>query len=52
MVVMLKFNVLAAAHHECGTHDWAASGEKARGAREGSKKSKCSGTPLQRAGIY
>lgn len=31
---MKKLNVLAAAHHECRTHDSARNGEKAAGATE------------------
>ena len=47
LVVVLKFSVLAAAHRECRTHDWAANGEKARGATEGSSL-----LPALRALIY
>lgn len=45
-VTVLQLNVLAAAHHECSTRDWATSGGKASGAREGSEKTECSDSPF------
>lgn len=52
VVGVLKFNVLAAAHHECSTHDWATNGGQGVSEKGQRRVSVLALLPALRAVIY